>query len=162
MLAVPLIMERGSGQKSGLNTEQSTLNILANEFKKLNPPKLQKLKGGTSPSAQLFFLGWVKELKAIIKDCDLTDSESIQLVREFTENKARQPDLDVQFKMSKEISLQFSSGEDAGIKSEFYSREQLPKELRMTCRRARKILIITQIFQNVIVTTNLQVGYVMT
>ena len=83
-------MERGSGQKSGLNTEQSTLNILANEFKKLNPPKLQKLKGGTSPSAQLFFSGWVKELKAIIKVRDLTDSESIQLVREFTESKARQ------------------------------------------------------------------------
>ena len=55
VLAVPLIMERGSSQKSGLNTEQSTLNILANKFKKLNPPKLQKLKGGTSPSAQLFF-----------------------------------------------------------------------------------------------------------
>ena len=89
-MAVPLIAERGSGQKSGLNTEQSTLNILANEFKKLNPPKLQKLKGGTSLSAQLFFLGWVKELKAIIKDLDLTDSESIQLVREFTESKARQ------------------------------------------------------------------------
>ena len=88
MLAVPLMTERGSGQKSGLNTEQSTLNILANEFKKLNPPKLQKLKGGTSPSAQFFFSGWVKELKAIIKDCDLTDSESIQLVREFTESKA--------------------------------------------------------------------------
>ena len=59
VLAVPLIMERGSSQKSGLNTEQSTLNILANEFKKLNPPKLQKLKGGTSPSTQLFFSGWV-------------------------------------------------------------------------------------------------------
>ena len=88
VLAVPLITERGSSQKSGLNTEQSTLNILANEFKKLNPPKLQKLKGGTSPSTQLFFSGWVKELKAIIKDCDLTDSESIQLVREFTESKA--------------------------------------------------------------------------
>ena len=77
VLVVPLIKERGSSQKSGLNTEQSTLNILANEFKKLNPPKLQKLKGGTSPSTQLFFLGWDKELKAIIKDCDLTDSESI-------------------------------------------------------------------------------------
>ena len=57
VFAVPLIVERGSSQKSGLNTEQSTLNILANEFEKLNPPKLQKLKGGTSPSAQLFFSG---------------------------------------------------------------------------------------------------------
>ena len=57
ILAVPLITERGSSQKSSLNTEQSTLNILANKFKKLNPPKLQKLKGGTSPSTQLFLSG---------------------------------------------------------------------------------------------------------
>ena len=68
ILAMPLAADGRSSQKSGLSTEQSTLNILANEFKKLNPPKLQKLKGGTSPSAQLFFSGWVKEFKSIIKD----------------------------------------------------------------------------------------------
>ena len=162
MLAVPLIAERGSGQKSGLNTEQSTLNILANEFKKLNPPKLQKLKGGTSPSTQLFFSGWVKELKAIIKDRDLTDSESIQLVREFTESKARQQ-VDFYLDTSpiqnvigllEHLTAAFSSGEgEAGIKSEFYSREQLPKETEDDFVEALqilacKILIINPNFQS--------------
>ena len=89
ILAVPLPQEASTSQRQMVpGQEQSTINIIANEFRKLNPPKLQKLKGGTSPSAQLFLFGWVKEVKAIIKDRDLTDSESIQLVREFTEGKA--------------------------------------------------------------------------
>ena len=106
ILAEPLPQEVSTSQKQMvLGQEQSTINIIANEFRKLNPSKLQKLKGGTSPSAQLFLFGWVKEVKALIKDRDLTDSESIQLVREFT------------------------SGEDeAAIKSEFYGREQFSKE----------------------------------
>ena len=161
VLAVPLIAKRGSGQKSGLNTKQSTLNILANEFKKLNPPKLQKLRGGTSPSAQLFFSGWVKELKAIIKDRDLTESESIQLVREFTESKAQQVDFYLDTSpiqnvegLLEHLTAAFSSGEDeAGIKSEFYSREQLPKETKDDFAEAlqilaSKILIINPNFQS--------------
>ena len=86
ILAVPLPQEASTSQRQMVpGQEQSTINIIANEFRKLNPPKLQKLKGGTPPSAQLFLFGWVK---AVIKDRDLTDSESIQLVREFTEGKA--------------------------------------------------------------------------
>ena len=161
ILAAPLVTEGKSGQKSGLSTEQSTLNILANEFKKLNPPKLQKLKGGTSPSAQLFFSGWVKEFKSIIKDRDLTDSEGIQLAREFTEGKARQqvdfyldtnPVQNIQG-LIEHLTAAFSSGEDeAGIKSEFYSREQLVKESEDDFAEAlqilaRKILIINPNFQ---------------
>ena len=162
ILAAPLVAEERSGQKSGLQTEHSTLSILANEFKKLNPPKLQKLKGGTSPSAQLFFSGWVKEFRSIIKDRDLTDSESIQLAREFTEGKARQqvdfyldtnPIQNVQG-LLEHLTAAFSSGEDeAGIKSEFYSREQLVKESEDDFAEAlqilaRKILIINPNFQS--------------
>ena len=161
ILVAPLVTEGKSGQKSGLSTEQSTLNILANEFKKLNPPKLQKLKGGTSPSAQLFFSGWVKEFKSIIKDRDLTDSEGIQLAREFTEGKVRQqvdfyldtnPVQNIQG-LIEHLTAAFSSGEDeAGIKSEFYSREQLVKEseddfVEALQILARKILIINPNFQ---------------
>ena len=89
ILAVPLPQEVSTRQRQMVpGEEQSTINIIANEFRKLNPPKLQKLKGGTSPSAQLFLFSWVKVVKAVIKDRDLTDSESIQQVREFTEGKA--------------------------------------------------------------------------
>ena len=91
ILAVPLPQEASTSQRQMVpGQEQSTINIITNEFGKLNPPKLQKLKGGTLPCAQLFLFGWVKEVKAVIKDRDLTDSESIQLIREFTEGKARQ------------------------------------------------------------------------
>ena len=91
ILAVPLLHEASTSHKLMVfGQEQSTINIIANEFRKLNLPKLQKLKGGTSPSAQLFLFGWVKEVKSVIKDRDLTESKSIQLVREFTEGKARQ------------------------------------------------------------------------
>ena len=91
ILAVPFPEEASTSHKQMVSgQEQSTINIIANEFRKLNPPKLQKLKGGSSPSAQLFLFGCVKEVKSVIKDRDLTESESVQLVREFTEGKARQ------------------------------------------------------------------------
>ena len=138
ILAVPLPQEASTSQRQMVpGQEQSTINIIANEFRKLNPPKLQKLKGGTSPSAQLFLFGWVKEVKAVMKDRDITDSKSIQLVREFTEGKAgQQVDffLDTSLITTPEALLEhllaaFTSGEDeAVIKSEFYGREQFSKE----------------------------------
>ena len=107
-------------------------------------------------------MGWVKELNAIIKDHDLTDSESIQLVREFTESKARQQ-VDFYLDTSpiqnvigllEHLTAAFSLGEDeVGIKSEFYSREQLPKEteddfVEALQILAGKILIINPNFQS--------------
>ena len=78
ILAVPLPQEASTSQRHMVpGQEQSTINIITNEFQKLNPPKLQKLKGGTSPLAQLFLFGWVKEVKSIIKDRDLTESKSV-------------------------------------------------------------------------------------
>ena len=89
ILPVPLPKEVSTNQRQMvLGQDGSTINIISSKFQKLNPPKLQKLKGGTSPSAQLFLFSWVKEVKAVIKDRDLTDSKSIQLVMEFTEGKA--------------------------------------------------------------------------
>ena len=104
----------------------------------------------------------MKEFRSIIKDRDLTDSESIQLAREFTEGKARQqvdfyldtnPIQNVQG-LLEHLTAAFSSGEDeAGIKSEFYSREQLVKESEDDFAEslqilARKILIINPNFQS--------------
>ena len=144
-----------------LGQEQSTINIIANEFWKLNPSKLQKLKSRTSPSAQLFLFGWVKEVKAVIKDRDLTESKSIQLVREFTEGKARQQVdffLDTSPITTPEALLEhllaaFTSGEDeAVIKTEFYGREQFSKESEDDFTEAlqllsRKILMVNPNFR---------------
>ena len=162
ILAVPLPQEASTSQRQMvLGQEQSTINIIANKFRKLNPPKLQKLKGGTSPSAQLFLFGWVKEVKAVIKDRDLTDSESIQLVREFTEGKAQQQVdffLDTSPITTPEALLEhllaaLASGEDeAAIKSEFYGREQFSKESEDDFTEAlqllsRKILMVNPNFR---------------
>ena len=139
ILAVPLSQEASTSHKQMVSgQEQSTINIIANEFCKLNPPKLQKLKGGTSPSAQLFLFDWVKEVKSVIKDIDLMESKSVQLEREFTEGKARQQVdffLDTSPVTTSEALLEHllaafaSGGDEAVIKSEFYGREQFSKEI---------------------------------
>ena len=162
ILAVPLPQEASKSHKQMVSgQEQSTINIIANEFHKLNPPKLQKLKGGTSPSAQLFLFGLVKEVKSVIKDRDLIESESIQWVREFTEGKARQQVdffLDTSPVTTSEALLEhllaaFTSGEDeAVIKSEFYGREQFSKESEDDFAEAlqllsRKILMVNPNFR---------------
>ena len=162
ILAVPLPQEASTSHKQMVSgQEQSTINIIANEFHKLNPPKLQKLKGGTSPSAQLFLFGWVKEVRSVIKDRDLMESKSVQLVREFTKGKARQQVdffLDTSPVTTAEALLEhllaaFASGEDkAVIKSEFYRREQFSKESEDDFAEAlqllsRKILMVNPNFR---------------
>ena len=162
LLAVPLPQEVSTSQRQMVpGQEQSTINIITNEFRKLNPTKLQKLKSETSPSAQLFLFGWVKEFKAVIKDRDLKESESVQLVREFTEGKARQQVdffLDTSPFTTSEALLEhllaaFASGEDeAERKSEFYGREQFSKESEDDFAEAlqllsRKILMVNPNFR---------------
>ena len=96
----------------------------------MREPKIQKLKGGNISSAQLFITEWIKEVCAVIRDRSSTDEEGVQLIREFTESKARQqvdfylnmnPDPTIDGVLEHLIST-FSSGEDeSSIKSEFYS-----------------------------------------
>ena len=90
-LAAPLAAETTRVSQpvtSGSMGDQSTLINLASEFKKMREPKIQKLKGGNTSSAQLFIIGWIKEVCAVIRDRNLTDEEGVQLIREFTESKA--------------------------------------------------------------------------
>ena len=41
----------------------------------MREPKIQKLKGGNTFSAQLFITGWIKEVCVVIRDHTLTDEE---------------------------------------------------------------------------------------
>ena len=103
----------------------------------MREPKLQKLKGGNTSSAHLFLTGWVKEVRATIKDRELSESEGVQLIREFTESKAHQQ---VDFFMDlnpvptikgvlDHLIATFSMGEDEStIKLEFYSCKQMSRE----------------------------------
>ena len=102
----------------------------------MREPKIQKLKGGNTSSAQLFITGWIKEVHAVIRDRTLTDEEGVQLICKFTESKARQVDFYLNMNPNPTIEgvldhlvSAFSSGEDeSSIKSEFYSCKQLARE----------------------------------
>ena len=92
-LAAPLAAETtrvSQTAPTGSLGDQSTLINLASEFKKRREPKIQKLKGGNTSSAQLFITGWIKEVRAVIHDHTLSDQEGVQLIHEFMESKARQ------------------------------------------------------------------------
>ena len=57
ILAVPLHQEVSTSQRQMvLEQEQSTINIIANEFRKLNPPKLQQEVQGLYAELFSFFV----------------------------------------------------------------------------------------------------------
>ena len=115
----------------------NTMSAVASEFKKMREPKLAKLKGGITSRASLFFNSWVKDVRAVILEWSMSNAESLQLVKDYTEGKARQqvefyivatPDPTFEG-LIHNLRTSFQSGEDkATVKGEFYSLKQLSKE----------------------------------
>ena len=68
----------------------NTMSTVASEFKKMRETKLAKLKGGITSRASLFFNSWVKDVRAVILEQSMSNAESLQLVKDYTEGKARQ------------------------------------------------------------------------
>ena len=115
----------------------NTMSAVTSEFKKMREPKLAKLKGGITSGASLFFNSWVKDVRAVILEWSMSNAESLQLVKDYTEGKARQqvefyivstPDPTFEGLINN-LRTSFQSGEDeATVKGEFYSRKQYSKE----------------------------------
>ena len=115
----------------------NTMSTVASEFKKMREPKLAKLNGGVTSRASLFFNSWVKDIRAVILEWSMSNAESLQLVKDYTEGKLRQqvefyivstPDPTFEGLINN-LRTSFQSGEDeATIKGEFYSRKQYSKE----------------------------------
>ena len=115
----------------------NTMSAVVLEFKKMRKPKLAKLKGGITSGASLFFNSWVKDVRAVILERTMSNAVSLQLVKDYTEDKARQQ---VEFyivstpnpsfeDLIDNLRTSFQSGEDeAIIKGEFYSHKQYSKE----------------------------------
>ena len=115
----------------------NTMQMLASEFKRTREPKIQKFRGGTSSGALLVFKSWMQDIECAIKDRNLNNEEALQLVKEFSEGRARDninfylevtenPSMDGLFENLRQV---FSSGEDGQqMLAEFYSRVQNPKE----------------------------------
>ena len=64
------------------------MKMVAQEFCKMHEPKINKLKGGYSATANLIFQLWLKDIKVHVKDWNLTAREAIQLVKDFTAERA--------------------------------------------------------------------------
>ena len=64
------------------------MKVAAQEFHKLREPKINKLKGGYSATANLIFQSWLKDINAHVEDRNLTEREAIQLVKDFTADRA--------------------------------------------------------------------------
>ena len=127
----------------------------------MKEPKLAKLKGGITSGASLFFNSWVKDIRAVILERSMSNAESLQLVKDYTEGKARQQvefyivsTPDPTFKgLINNLRTSFQSGEDkATVKGEFYSRKQFSKEsvddfADVLQLLARKVLNVDPSFQ---------------
>ena len=66
-----------------------SLQLVAEEFRKIHKPKIQKLKGEYSANAMFAFNSWLKDIELCIKEWKLTDMEAVQLVRDYTSKGAR-------------------------------------------------------------------------
>ena len=66
------------------------MSAVASEFKKMRKPKLAKLKGGVTSGASLFFNSWVKDVRSVIQERSMSNTKSLQLVKDYTEGRARQ------------------------------------------------------------------------
>ena len=58
-----------------------SMQMPAHEFCK---PKINKLKGGYSATANLIFQSWLKDIRVHVEDRNLTEREAMQLVKDFT------------------------------------------------------------------------------
>ena len=139
----------------------NTMSAVASEFKKMREPKLAKLKGGVTSGASLFFNSWVKDVRSVIQERAMSNTESLQLVKDYTEGKARQQvefyivsTQNLSFEgLIENLKTSFQSGEDeATVKGEFYSHKQYSKEsvddfADVLQLLARKVLNVDPSFQ---------------
>ena len=64
------------------------MKVAVQEFHKLHKPKINKLKGGYSATANLIFQSWLKDIHIHVQNWNLTEREAIQLVKDFTTERA--------------------------------------------------------------------------
>ena len=62
---------------------------MAEEFRKIHEPKIQKLKGRYSANPMLVFNSWLKDIEMCVKEWKLTNMEALQLIKDYTSEGAR-------------------------------------------------------------------------
>ena len=66
-----------------------SLQLTAEEFRKICEPKIQKLKGRYSANVVLVLNSWLKDIEMCMKEKKLTNIEAVQLVKDYTSEGAR-------------------------------------------------------------------------
>ena len=75
-------MSRSTVKHSMTEVAEHSLQVAVQEFRKIHEPKISKLKGGYSANATLIFSGWLNNIDMCVWDCNLTEHEAVQLVKE--------------------------------------------------------------------------------
>ena len=68
------------------------MKVAAQEFCKMHEPKINRLKGGYSAIVNLIFQSWLKDINIHAEEWNLTEREAIQLVKDFTAERAHNED----------------------------------------------------------------------
>ena len=119
--------------EEGRSKARVSPEVAAQEFCKQHKPKINKLKGGYSATANLIFQSWLKDINVHVQDWNLTEREAIQLVKDFTAERAHN---EVEYYMGmitddqqsfdglvNHLKLAFQSGETMSeLISDFYSQ----------------------------------------
>ena len=114
-----------------------SLQLAAEEFRKIREPKIQKLKGRYSANAMLVFNSWLKDIEMCVRERKLTNMEAIQLIKDYTAEGARGAvefylDTTATWKyheLVEHLRTSFESGETfSSLVRDFYSCIQRPWE----------------------------------
>ena len=123
--------------KQEKSTAAHSLQIVAEEFKKIRELKISKLKGGYSANAMLVFNSWLKDIKMCIQEQRLSNLEAVQLIKDYTSDNVRgavEFYLDTNSTWSykaliEHLRTSFETGESfSSLVGDFYSRSQHNKE----------------------------------
>ena len=92
LTSTPLRHPEEGRSKARVNPEvylpRYDMKVAVQEFCKLHEPKINELKGGYSATASLIFQSWLKDINVHVEDQNLTEREAIQLVKDFTVERA--------------------------------------------------------------------------
>ena len=111
------------------------MKVAAQEFCKLCEPKINKLKGGYSATANLIFQSWLKDINTHVEDWNLTEREAIQLVKDFTADRARD---EVEFYMGIADEQQSFDGLVTHLKNAFQLGETMSELISDFYGRSQK------------------------
>ena len=116
-------------RKSLMNTTacppREEMQMDTQEFHKIHEPKINKLKGNYSATANLIFQSWLKDIWVHVEDQNLTQREAMQLIKDFTAECAHNK---VEFYMGMVAEEQQTfEGLVQHLKNAFQSRETISK-----------------------------------